>query len=57
MKVLAMLTNAFITVFGITPPAPEQRQRANLLIGGFLLAVILLAFSIVGVGAYLISRH
>jgi len=57
MRLLAMLTDAFITVFGITPPRPEQRRKASLFIGGFLLAVILTAFSILGVGVYLIARH
>ena len=57
MKLLSLLTDMFIAVFGITPPGPEQRRKAELLIGGFLLAVILAAFSIVGVGVYLISRH
>ena len=57
MKLLALLTDAFIAVFGITPPGPEQRRRASLMIGGFLLAVILVVFATVGVMVYLISRH
>ena len=57
MKLLAWLTETFIAVFGITRPSPEQERKANLLIGGFLLAVILGAFSVVGVMVYLISSH
>ena len=57
MKVLALLTDMFIAVFGITPPGPEQRRRAELLIGGFLLGVILVVCSTVGVMVYLLSTH
>jgi hypothetical protein len=57
MKLLDWLTDAFIAVFGITPPLPEQRRRANLMIGGFLLTVILGAFGVVGVMVWLVSRH
>jgi hypothetical protein len=41
MKLLAWLTESFITTFGITRPRPEQQRTAQFLIGGFLLAVIL----------------
>lgn len=57
MKLLAWLTESFIAVFGITRPDPEQQRKANLLIGGFLLAVILVAFGAVGTMVYLISKH
>jgi len=57
MKLLAWLTETFITVFGITHPEPEQQKLANILIGGFLLAIIVGAFSLVGVLIYLISSH
>jgi hypothetical protein len=57
MKLLAWLTESFIAVFGITRPGPEQQRRANLLIGGFLLAVILVAFGTVGLLVYLISSR
>ena len=40
MKILAWLMETFITTFGITRPRPEQERTAQLLIGGFLLAVI-----------------
>jgi hypothetical protein len=43
MKLLAWLTETFIATFGITQPRPEQKRTAQLLIGGFLLAFILLA--------------
>jgi hypothetical protein len=57
MKLLAWLTESFIAVFGITRPRPEQQRLANVLIGGFLLVVIVGAFSAVGVLVYLISAH
>jgi hypothetical protein len=57
MKLLGLLTDMFIAVFGITPPGPEQRRRANVLIGGFLLGLILVVFTTVGVMVYLISRR
>jgi hypothetical protein len=57
MKLLAWLTEIFIMVFGVTRPKPEERRRANLLIGGFLLVVILVAFGVVGLLVYLISSH
>ncbi|MFY9746656.1 MAG: hypothetical protein WA891_15705 [Acidobacteriaceae bacterium] len=42
MKLLEWLTETFITTFGITRPRPEQQRTAQLLIGGFLLAFIVL---------------
>ncbi len=49
MKLLAWLTEAFINTFGITRPRPEQQRTAQLLIGGFLLAFILVvAAAIIG---------
>jgi hypothetical protein len=42
MKLLALLTEAFLTVFGITRPKPEQQRLAQIAIGGFLLALLLL---------------
>jgi hypothetical protein len=41
MKLLAWLTEAFINTFGITRPRPEQQRTAQFLIGGLLLAFIL----------------
>ena len=41
MKLLAWLLETFIATFGITRPRPEQERTTQLLIGGFLLAVIL----------------
>jgi hypothetical protein len=57
MKLLAWLTESFIAVFGITRPRPEQQKLANILIGGFLLAAILVAFGTVGTLVFLISHH
>jgi hypothetical protein len=56
MKLLAWLTESFIAVFGVTHPRPEQQRLANILIGGFLLAVILVAFGAVGLLVYFISH-
>lgn len=47
MKILAWLTDAFIQTFGITRPRPEQERTAQLVIGGFLLALILAAVGVV----------
>jgi hypothetical protein len=51
VKLLAWLLETFIATFGITRPRPEQERTAQLIIGGFLLAVILIA---VGVVAFLL---
>jgi hypothetical protein len=40
MKLLAWLTEIFINTFGITRPRPEQQRVAQIVIGGFLLALI-----------------
>ena len=42
MKLLAWLTETFIATFGITRPRPEQQRMAQMVIGGFLLAVLLM---------------
>ena len=47
MKLLASLTETFIATFGITRPSPKQEHVAQLVIGGFLLAVIAGAFGVV----------
>lgn len=57
MKLLAWLTESFIAVFGITRPRPEQERMANFLIGGFLLAVIVVVFGAVGLLVFMISSH
>jgi hypothetical protein len=57
MKILAWLTDAFIFVFGITEPGPEGRRRANLLIGGTLFTVLLVAFGAVGIMVFVVLRH
>jgi hypothetical protein len=41
MKLLAWLTETFIATFGITRPRPDQQRAAQMIIGGFLLALIL----------------
>ena len=47
MKLLAWLLETFIATFGITRPRPDQERTAQLLIGGFLLAFILVAAGVV----------
>jgi hypothetical protein len=51
MKLLAWLTETFIATFGITRPRPEQQRTAQLIIGGCLLAFILL---IAGITTFLL---
>ncbi len=48
VKILAYLAQSFIATFGITQPRPEQERLTNVVLGGFLLAVIVGAFSLVG---------
>jgi len=49
MRLLHFLAQAFINAFGITQPAtPAQQRRVSLILGGFLLAVILVILSITG---------
>jgi hypothetical protein len=51
MKLLAWLTETFIQTFGITRPRPEQQRTAQLILGGFLLAVLLV---VAGVMVFLV---
>lgn len=53
MKLLAWLTEFFLSVFGITRPRPEQVRIANFVIGGLLLAVLL----VIGVAVALILAY
>ncbi|MGA8108321.1 MAG: hypothetical protein WBD46_09310 [Acidobacteriaceae bacterium] len=46
MKLLAWLTETFIQTFGITRPRPGQVRKAQMIIGGFLLAFILLVAAV-----------
>lgn len=48
MRLLDFLAQVFINTFGITQPAPEQRQRVSLVLGGLILAVFLVAISVMG---------
>lgn len=47
MKFLAWLTEFFFSVFGITRPKPEQVRAANLVIGGLLLAALVVVGALV----------
>ena len=42
MKLFAWLTELFLSAFQFTRPAPQQRQRAEILIGGLTLGALLL---------------
>lgn len=57
MKLLAWLTEAFITVFGITRPRPEQQRVAQIAIGGFILAFLLLIASLIAYYAVELRAH
>jgi hypothetical protein len=57
MKLLAWLTETFIATFGITHPRPEQQRMANFIIGGLLLAVLLIVFSVIGFLVFMISTR
>lgn len=55
MKLLAWLTEVFINTFGITRPRPEQERRAQLLIGGFVLALLFGGFALIAL--LLLAAH
>ncbi|MGC2619922.1 MAG: hypothetical protein WA414_12835 [Acidobacteriaceae bacterium] len=46
MKLLAWLTETFITTFGITRPRPEQQRATQFIIGGLLLAFFTLVAAV-----------
>jgi len=52
MPLLEFLANAFISTFGITQPKPEQRRLVSLVLGGLILAVFVVALSVVGFMVY-----
>ncbi len=52
MRLLDFLAQAFISAFGITQPAPEQRKLVSLVLGGLILAVFVVALSVVGFLVY-----
>lgn len=57
MKILSWITDAFIAVFGITEPQPEDRRRADLLIGGTILVLLLAVFGAVTVMVSVVLSH
>jgi len=57
MKLLAWLTETFIATFGITHPRPEQQRMANIIIGGLLLAILLIVFGVIGFLVFMISTR
>jgi hypothetical protein len=57
MKLLAWLTETFIATFGITHPSPEQERMANIIIGGLLLAFLIVVFGVIGFLVFMISTR
>ena len=56
MKLLAALTEFFINAFQITRPRPDQQQRAQIIIGGLTLVVLLLVLGLI-VGMLVSAFH
>ena len=52
MRLLDFLAQAFISTFGITQPEPGQRRLVSLVLGGLILAVFVVALSVVGFLVY-----
>ena len=52
MPLLEFLAQAFIGTFGITQPRPEQRKLVSMVLGGLILAVFVVALSVVGFMVY-----
>ena len=52
MRLLDFLAQAFIATFGITQPTAEQRKLVSLILGGLILAVFVVALSVVGFMVY-----
>jgi hypothetical protein len=52
MRILDFLAQVFINTFGITQPAPGQRKLVSLVLGGMILAVFVIALSVVGFLTY-----
>jgi hypothetical protein len=52
MRLLACLTEIFISTFGITRPKPEQQRLANIVIGGSLLTFSVAVLSVLGFLVY-----
>jgi hypothetical protein len=48
MKPLSILTEFFLNAFQITRPAPDQRRRVELILGGAVLAALSLAAAFLG---------
>jgi multisubunit Na+/H+ antiporter MnhC subunit len=52
MRLLEFLAQVFINTFGITQPAPEQRNLVSLVLGGLILTVLVIALSVTGFLVY-----
>jgi hypothetical protein len=57
MKMLAWLTEIFLNTFGITRPRPEQERTAQMVIGGFLVAFLLLFLIALTVAFFVLHGH
>ncbi|HTH52978.1 MAG TPA: hypothetical protein VL495_03445 [Edaphobacter sp.] len=57
MKPLLFLANAFINTFGITQPSEASAKRAAQFIAVLIGIVLLIFFSFVAFGIYVMVRH
>jgi uncharacterized membrane protein len=57
MKPLLFLANAFINFFGITQPTDAAANRAAQFIASLIGLVLLIFFSVVGFGIYILAHH
>ena len=48
MRLLDFLAQAFIAAFGITEPPASKRRTVSLVLGGIILAVLLIVVAITG---------
>jgi hypothetical protein len=49
VPLLDFLAQAFIGLFGITQPAPEKRRAVSLVLGGLILAAMVVVVSVLGI--------
>jgi heme/copper-type cytochrome/quinol oxidase subunit 2 len=57
MKPLIFLANAFINTFGITQPSEAAAKRSAQFIATLLAIVLVIFFSVVAIGIYMLVRH
>lgn len=57
MKLLELISNAFINTMGITKPSSRGSMRAAWFIAGMLLLVLIAVTLMAALGLHLITRH